>query len=370
MSAPKYIQISDLLKKEIGCGKYSEGDRLPSCRELSARLNVSYLTVTNAIKLMEDEGVVSCARGKGNFVCGRKGKQAFRGGSNDIRVGFLMTTVGDLYQRFFLKLVDEFAAANSRFAPYISTVVDASFTEAELLARIDKYAADGVGNLINNGQRHFPYKHLNARADGFDRIVYALHYEAEVDTPGANVIVPDFKKAGRIAASHLLDNGWERIVFLAYEELPEELRRRYGTTRYCSDAKTMDGVEEALIERGEDGAFEIVHDCDQADPRFGQTMAKLEEMISGGGCAFVSRGDSRYRLIHDMAEKRGWKAGRDFGFVGMYNTSWAEAWDLTSISVREGMIAKLAAEAIIGGWKDRMVMVEPEIVTRMSSGRK
>ena len=347
MSAPKYVQISDLLKKEIGCGRYSVGDRLPSCRELSSQLDASYLTVTNAIKLLEDEGVVSCVRGKGNFVRGKKDRQVHGGGSGEMRVGFLMTTAGDLYQRFFLRVVDEFAVAGARLEPVIMAIENDSYTEEKFVARIDKYAADGVGNLMVNGHRHFPYKHLNANASSFQQIVYVLHYEAEADTPGASVIIPDFKKAGRMAVDHLLDHGWEKIVFMAYEELPEELRRKYGTSKYCADSEVMDGMEEALAGRGRDGTFEIIQRDSAADPQDALITARLERMLADGSCAFVARSDFRYRQILDVAEKRGLKAGRDFGFVGMYNTSWADAWDLTTIDVREDVIAKLAVKAII-----------------------
>lgn len=354
---PKYVMISDLIRKDIANGSYIEGDQIPSCRDLALKMNASYLTVVNALKLLESEGLISSVPGKGNFIA-KAGRKA---PVTSVRTGFLMDTKGDLFQNFFSSVSREFENRNTYFVPLNSSMVAEGLSEEELFARIDKYASIGVENLIILGQRHFPFKHFNTIASKFENIVYVMHYDADenIQTPNANIIVPDFRKIGQIAAGHLLQNGWKNIAFLTYETLDEGLRRKYGTSKSPSDMLVLDGIEDIL--RKNEFADVITENALMDDPA---ADFKITKVLSLEKPAFISMGDSRYRRILNIAGKMGLKEGRDFGFIGMYNTPWADAWNLDTISIRENEIAKLAVQAIIENWKNRRIKIEPELVTR------
>lgn len=358
--SPKYIMISDLIKKEISGGSYQNGDKLPSCRDLAANLNASYLTVINAIKLLENEGIISSVPGKGNFIADKRKKES----PVNVRTGFLMDTKGDLYQNFFNAVAREFEKNDTYLVPLNSTMVQEGLPEEELIARIEKYASMSIENLVILGQRHFPYKYFNEIASKFKRIVYTIHYDADQDqkTPGANIIIPDLKKAGQIAAEHLLENGWKQIAFITYEVMDEGLRRKYGTSKYTSDMLVMDGIEDVLRKHGTKGLLDVINDNPHNNIR--ESDEKIKNVLSQKKPAFVALGDSRYKRILNIAEKMGLKEGVDFGFVGMYNTPWAEAWNLSSISIREDELARLTVQAIIENWKNKTVKVEPELIVR------
>ena len=57
-------QIEDLIVQGI----LSEGDRLPSERDLSAQLNVSRPKVREALKRLEDNGLITVRHGEGTFI--------------------------------------------------------------------------------------------------------------------------------------------------------------------------------------------------------------------------------------------------------------------------------------------------------------
>lgn len=57
-------QVEDLIVQ----GVLSEGDRLPSERELSARLNVSRPKLRDALKTLEQNGLICVRHGEGTFV--------------------------------------------------------------------------------------------------------------------------------------------------------------------------------------------------------------------------------------------------------------------------------------------------------------
>lgn len=70
--APLYKQIKRLLVGMIEDGKLAPGDRVPSENDLRSRLNVSAITVKQALKELEFEGYVERIQGKGTFVRQRK----------------------------------------------------------------------------------------------------------------------------------------------------------------------------------------------------------------------------------------------------------------------------------------------------------
>lgn len=65
---PIYLQIIDLIKKDIVVGKLKGGDKLPSVREMAASLKVNPNTLQRAYQELERLGIVYTQRGMGTFV--------------------------------------------------------------------------------------------------------------------------------------------------------------------------------------------------------------------------------------------------------------------------------------------------------------
>lgn len=68
---PLWTAIAEDLRSSIAAGRYSEGDRLPTEAELSARFGVNRHTVRRALAAMADSGMVVSRRGAGVFVAGK-----------------------------------------------------------------------------------------------------------------------------------------------------------------------------------------------------------------------------------------------------------------------------------------------------------
>jgi len=60
----KYLQVQRDLKKSFIQGSYEIGDKLPSEYELASRYNITRMTVRNALKNFEIEGLISKEQGK------------------------------------------------------------------------------------------------------------------------------------------------------------------------------------------------------------------------------------------------------------------------------------------------------------------
>ena len=65
---PAYLQLANILRRQIAEGLFRPGDQLPSEAQLCSRYGISPMTVRRSINLLADQGVVSTAQGRGTFV--------------------------------------------------------------------------------------------------------------------------------------------------------------------------------------------------------------------------------------------------------------------------------------------------------------
>jgi GntR family transcriptional regulator len=67
---PAYLRIAEHLTIEIGTGRLSSGDRLPTERDLAARYGVSMMTLRKALAVVTERGLIARRQGSGNYVLG------------------------------------------------------------------------------------------------------------------------------------------------------------------------------------------------------------------------------------------------------------------------------------------------------------
>jgi len=84
-----YIKVQKDLKKMIIKGIYNQGDILPSENKLSVQYSLSRMTIRNALKNLENEGLIYRKKGKGSFVgsTGKSFKLLSRRGFTEIMKG-------------------------------------------------------------------------------------------------------------------------------------------------------------------------------------------------------------------------------------------------------------------------------------------
>ena len=68
---PIYEQIEQQMKAQILDGTVSEGEQLPSIRQLAKDLKISVITTTRAYNDLAEEGFIISVAGKGYFVSPR-----------------------------------------------------------------------------------------------------------------------------------------------------------------------------------------------------------------------------------------------------------------------------------------------------------
>ncbi len=65
---PRYLQLAGVFRQRIDRGTWQPGDMLPSIEMLMAEFSVARVTVRQAIRLLDEEGLLSPQRGRGTVV--------------------------------------------------------------------------------------------------------------------------------------------------------------------------------------------------------------------------------------------------------------------------------------------------------------
>lgn len=65
---PIYIQIAELLIRDIAAGRLIDGERLPPERDMAAELQVSVGTLRKSLSELEKKGMLERIQGSGNYV--------------------------------------------------------------------------------------------------------------------------------------------------------------------------------------------------------------------------------------------------------------------------------------------------------------
>ncbi|CCI84439.1 GntR family transcriptional regulator [Lactobacillus pasteurii DSM 23907 = CRBIP 24.76] len=79
MEEPMYIKIHNQIKRDIEEHVYNVGDRIPAERQLAVEFGVSRMTLRQAIKTLEDEGILERRLGSGTYVASRKVQEKMSG---------------------------------------------------------------------------------------------------------------------------------------------------------------------------------------------------------------------------------------------------------------------------------------------------
>ena len=65
---PVYMQISEMLIRDIVAGRLAHGERLPPERQMAASLSISVGTLRRALSDLEERGLLERIQGSGNYV--------------------------------------------------------------------------------------------------------------------------------------------------------------------------------------------------------------------------------------------------------------------------------------------------------------
>jgi GntR family transcriptional regulator len=74
---PMYLQVAAVVRHRIESGHWKEGDQISTAVELMDEFGVARVTIQQAVRILQEEGLLSAFPGRGTFVSGRP-KQKYR----------------------------------------------------------------------------------------------------------------------------------------------------------------------------------------------------------------------------------------------------------------------------------------------------
>jgi GntR family transcriptional regulator len=156
---PVYFQLKNIIKEDIEKRNLKPGDSLPSEREYCENFGISRMTVRQALKELESEGIIVRERGRGSFVAipriEQEGLMSFtemvkaRGMKPETEiVEFLKIPAGNLSATLGIKDEDNiFKITRARKADGIPVALETVYIPEEFVPDIEE--KDLTGSLYN-----------------------------------------------------------------------------------------------------------------------------------------------------------------------------------------------------------------------------
>lgn len=94
--SPRYIEVYNQILKNIIDGVYMEENKLPNENKLARQMNVSRMTLRQALKLLQEDGVIESRKGVGNFLRNKKEYESFG-----------LERIGDVLKKCGVKKIDK-----------------------------------------------------------------------------------------------------------------------------------------------------------------------------------------------------------------------------------------------------------------------
>lgn len=330
---PKFQRLAELLESRIHRGEWEPGAKLPGERVLAQQYGLSHPTVNKAIAGLVSSGLLRREPGNGTFVAMAEKAAALT------TVAVLMDASPDNHSPF-LTALPSFLVQHG-FTPL---VLNADWQETTR-RHLRQVIASRPKALIVHGRTTAPFPDL-ADAGGQTHLVFVGEYDWPERFPGTYVLT-DFEAAGYLAATHLLRRGRRRIAWLATRTLEQTSPQGRG-------------IERALAEYGLPLA-EVCYANEMSREDYRRVFAS-----PGRPDGIISYNDFRLAQLLDILREEDILAPRDLDCIGAYNTPWAMAYGLSSVSINEPAILSHLERVLLDG-STRDATVQPQLICRHTS---
>ena len=353
---PKYLQVADILRKEIAEGVFHDGQTLMTEEELRYRFNVSRQTVRQAIALLEDDGLVDRRRGSGTYV--RHGPRRRQG---TVHVGVVTTYITDYIFPSIVQgiesVLNENGVVMTLSATYNDTKTERNILERMLDGQVDGLIVEGT-RTARRPENEDLYRRLAER--NIPILFMNTYYPELINIP--HVVMDDYG-GGRIAAREVLSRGY----------------RKPGGMFKVDDLQGKERLKGFLDEMNSQG----VKIPDAHLLLFG-TEQRMNLLQTAEGVEFIGRlkkhemdcltcyNDIFAVSLMGLLNQQGMKIPEELGFIGFDNATYAEMANLTTLGHPKEAFGSLCAEKLlrmIGGEKEKSVNMAWNLVERASLPR-
>jgi GntR family transcriptional regulator of arabinose operon len=361
-ASPKYQTLFESLKADIVSGRFQPGQKLPSEAALVNRSGHSRITVSRALRELQNVGLIHRVAGSGSFVSQRDGSD-----KRPLLFGLIIPDLGET--EIFEPICQAIASApeaEDHALLWGRADMRASKTE-QSLRLVQQFIDRKVSGVF------FAPLEFESNAEKANRRILAALQEARIPVvlldrraskaPERNrpdLVGLNNRQAGYIATEHLLKLGCNRIGFLGYHGWASTVDER------------MSGYKEALAAYGVRPPLDSALQADSAkgsDLHWGNTK-KIEALD-----AFVCINDRVAGQLMHAFILRGLSVPGDIRIVGIDDVAYASLLPVPLTTVRQPtreigetalrvMLDRLRTPAL----QPREILLDGELIVRQSCG--
>lgn len=210
--SPLYQQIATHLRERIVSGEFPPGEKLPSIRSLAKDLSVNHLTLRQALRRLDQEGIVTTEFARGTYVVGTQ--------KTKLQIALILPNLNEASSRLSAGVGQQLADTQSTID--IFHYADNPANENQNLLRLANERYDGA--IL------YPSLHPDTMRSVMKLIVdaYPLVFIARAPTtlPCTSVLADNIS-GGDLATQHLIDRGCKRVA-CEYSTLPGAEERFQG----------------------------------------------------------------------------------------------------------------------------------------------
>lgn len=353
----KKDQIANDIKSYIQSNRMPVGARLMSEKNLAAHFHVNHLTVRSALSILEGIGVIERRPGSGTYVKNiimenSNGQAAV----NDL-VGMLVHTKGHLYEE--LKN-DIFLQLYQRKMIAVVFPTDADGFADRIIGELIKLKEQGCNRLIINEGAFdddllsIILKHPDL---GFPQVVQILGNTQKQTDMLVQRIMFDHSETFNIMVDYLKKLGHKRILLMIG-------RQDYDFVGQ-SNKKMVELFTQSMIHAGLAETMGVCIYTGDDD----ESKGRLKKILKSDNRPTAILGDIDWRgvealkIIHEL----GLKAPDDISVMGIYNTPWAQNFNMTSVKYDLHGFAKMVVSALLSNTHNPIQLIEPQLVIRQTT---
>lgn len=354
---PRYQQVIERLTRDIRAGKYQAGNKLPSEAALVQQFGTSRITIGRALRELKERGLVTRVAGSGTYVraAGRAAGMLF---------GLLIPDLGET--EIFEPICQGIAGARHT-TPHalLWGHSDSADAEEQAIDLCRQYIARRVSGVF-----FAPLERTRAAGEVNQRIAARLDkaripivlldrcYLPYPQRSRHDVVGIDNRRAGYLAAAHLLERGCRRIGFIGLSGAAPTVDARIA------------GYQEALLAHGVAPERHLVQRPAAITP------AAVRRVMDLTRCrAFVCANDHTAGQLMRVLLEAGYRIPQDVRIMGMDDVEYAGLLPVPLTTVRQPCreIGEAALDAMLDrlarpGMLTRDILLECRLVVRKSSG--
>jgi GntR family transcriptional regulator of arabinose operon len=362
---PLYEQILNEIRARIASGEWPADTQLPTEAELEVKLQVSRVTIRQALSAAVEEGLIVRKAGKGTFVSGKEISTSTA--KTDGFIGYIVPHLSSSFNVQILLGVESILKDGGYHLIFCNSEGDLS-KENQLLQNLETnrmagYIVQPVYTQAND-RTLFHVVSKGTRVVFIDRNIPGVQ---------ADSVMSNHFEGGRQVVRHLIDQGYKNIVYLAREpiQLPSIAERLHGYQTAMTD---FDLKPRPPFIVG--GPIELGYLQDQNSSTLHENLVveKIAAFLRGAGRpeAIVAMNDLVAMLVLEAAEQIGLRIPDDLGVVGFDDLDCADIKDLTTMAQRPFEIGSEAARLLLQRIRGdseaiRQVLLPTQLIIRGSS---